>query len=94
MKGVSDYAVVYDISCDNERAKVDKVLKNFGFRIQKSVFECRLNKKAKEELIARLESLNIKTGFIKIYRLEYSFKTPVIGEKKENDIDAGAAFII
>lgn len=41
-KGISDYAVVYDISCDKERARVDRTLKDFGFRVQKSVFECRI----------------------------------------------------
>ncbi len=90
----SDYAVVYDISSDAERTRVDKALKNFGFRIQKSVFECRLNKKGKEELIERLKDLEIKTGFIKVYRLEYSSKNEIIGDKKEPDIDDGHAFIV
>ena len=54
MRGVSDYAVVYDITSDTERGKVDKVLKGFGFRIQKSVFECRLNKRGRNELIGRV----------------------------------------
>lgn len=94
MRGVSDYAVVYDITSDTERGKVDKVLKGFGFRIQKSVFECRLNKRGRNELIDRLEKLQIKTGFIKVYRLEYSSKDTVIGQQKKADIDDGHAFII
>lgn len=94
MKGVADYAVVYDISSDGERAKVDKALKGFGFRIQKSVFECRMDKKGKEELIRKLESLKIETGFVKVYRLEYQSKTNIIGKKKEKDVDDGAAYII
>ena len=94
MKGVADYAVVYDITSDAERAKVDKVLKGFGFRIQKSVFECRLDKKGKMQLIEKLEKLKIKTGFIKVYKLEYQSKFEVIGENKTVNIDDGAAFII
>jgi len=94
MKGVSDYAVVYDISSDTERARVDRLLKDFGFRVQKSVFECRLDRKGRDELIRRLEELNIQTGFIKIYRLEYSSKSPVIGKKTGDNIDNGHAFII
>lgn len=39
MSGISDYAVVYDITSDAERARVDKTLKSFGFRVQKIVFE-------------------------------------------------------
>ena len=94
MKGAGDYAVVYDITSDKERTKVDKILKGFGFRAQKSVFECRLRKKDREDLIKKLENLGIKTGFIKIYRLEYSFKSKTIGENKEKNIDSGYAFII
>ncbi len=44
MRGISDYAIVYDISDDKERGKVDKILKGFGFRVQKSVYECMLKK--------------------------------------------------
>jgi CRISPR-associated protein Cas2 len=91
---ISDYAVVYDISSDAERNRVDKALKGFGFRVQKSVFECRLNRRGKEQLIEKLKALNIETGFIKVYRLEYSSKDIVIGDKKEPDIDDGAAFIV
>lgn len=94
MKGVSDYTVVYDISSNEERTKVDKILKGFGFRVQKSVFECRMNKRGKEELIEKLEKLSIKTGFVKIYRLEYSSKNEIIGDRKKKSIDNGYAFII
>jgi CRISPR-associated protein Cas2 len=94
MKGVSDYAVVYDITSDTERGKVDKVLKGFGFRVQKSVFECRLTRRGRDELIGKLEKLEIKTGFIKVYRLEYTSKNTVIGKTKKKDIDDGYAFVI
>jgi CRISPR-associated protein Cas2 len=94
MSKFSDYAVVYDIACDKERGKVDKILKGFGFRVQKSVFECRLTKGGKTELIEKLKALDIQTGFIKLYRLEYSFKSCLIGKKQGNDIDNNSAFII
>jgi len=38
------YIVTYDISSNKLRRKVDKALKNYGIRIQKSVFACSLNK--------------------------------------------------
>jgi CRISPR-associated protein Cas2 len=93
MKGASDYAVVYDIGSDKERGRIDKVLKGFGFRIQKSVFECRMSKKGKEELITKLTELDIQTGFVKEYRLEYSSKNDVIGKKNGQDIDEGNDYI-
>ena len=94
MKGTADYTVVYDISSDSERVRVDKVLKGFGFRAQKSVYECRLDKRGKRELIQKLGDLKIATGFVKIYRLEYSSKKQVIGVKKGIDPDDGHAFIV
>lgn len=94
MARFSDYAVVYDITDDLERARIDKVLKGFGFRVQKSVFECRMDKKTKNELVRRLRDLNIKTGFIKIYRLEFYYKSDIIGEVKDDDIDNGHAFVV
>lgn len=94
MKGVCDYAVIYDISCNKERRKIDKLLKGFGFRIQKSVFECRLNKRAKRDLHERLLKIDIRTGFVKIYRLEFSSKRIVIGDSNGQTSDSGNAFII
>lgn len=70
MRGIKNYAVVYDITCDRERRRVDKTLKGFGFRVQKSVFECRMNRRGKEELIGKLNKLEVEIGFIKFYRLE------------------------
>ena len=94
MKGVSDYAVVYDITADTEREQVNKVLKGFGFRVQKSVFECRLKKREKDELIRKLEALKIETGFVKVYRIEYSSKNNIVGNRKDKNIDDGHAYII
>ena len=90
----SDYAVVYDISCDRERARVDKALKGFGFRIQKSVFECRLSRRDRERLVSRLNEMNIQSGFVKIYRLEYSFTGKIIGAAVEQSPDEGNAFVV
>lgn len=94
MKKFSEYAVIYDISQDRERRRVEKILKGFGFRIQKSVFECALNRGGREELIRQLEALEVKSGFIKIYRLEYSWKDCTIGEKKRGTLDDDIAFIV
>lgn len=92
--GIGDYAVVYDITCDRERRRVDKLMKGFGFRIQKSVFECRLDRRGKAELIEQLGKLGLKTGFVKIYRLEYSSKNEVVGDRKGESIDEGNAFVV
>ena len=52
MARCSDYCVIYDISDDSERRKVDIILKGYGFRIQKSVFECRMRKRDYNNLVS------------------------------------------
>lgn len=92
-KRSKEYVVVYDISSDRERAKVDKVLKNYGFRIQKSVFECKLNESLKRKLIAELDALNIKTGFLKLYLLTDMIESKTLGNAPKN-MDENDVFIV
>jgi len=40
MPGKTRYLVAYDITDDKKRNRVANILKNYGVRIQKSVFEC------------------------------------------------------
>ncbi len=94
MKNVSDYAVAYDITDDKEREKIARLLKNYGFRVQKSVFECRLTRKDKQRLIDELEGLNVKTGSIKIYRLEFSWKPRTIGKKGSQNPDDDTIYFV
>lgn len=63
------FAVVYDISDDRERRRVDRVLQGFGFRVQRSVFECRLTPGAQRKLRNQLDLLGLKTGFVRLYRV-------------------------
>lgn len=89
----NEYVVVYDISDDKERRKIDKLLKGFGFRIQKSVFECLLNESGKNELIIKLNALQLRSGFARIYRLEKSFGVKNIGQNKEGPDDQSAYIV-
>lgn len=92
-KKFQEYVVVYDISSNSERTKVDKVLKNYGFRIQKSVFECKLTDSMKKKLIIDLNRLSIKTGFVKIYLLTDIVDAKTIGKAK-GTIDDGDVYIL
>jgi CRISPR-associated protein Cas2 len=66
------YVVAYDIEDDRARARIANVMERFGLRVQKSVFECRLEGKDLDRLIRRLER-ELTTvggaGNIRIYRL-------------------------
>jgi len=90
----SKYVVAYDITEDKERKKVDDLLKNFGFRVQKSVFECRLTKRDQNRMLEGLEKLELKTGFVSVYKLQSNSKVKEIGVKKDYNFDDGAAFVI
>ena len=94
MPKFGDYAIVYDISANRERSRVDRLLQSFGFRVQKSVFECRLTTTDRNKLISRLEQIDLRTGFVKIYRLDYTSKNSIVGQQAKPSPDEGAAFII
>jgi len=87
------YVVAYDISEDRERARVDKILIGFGFRVQKSVFECRLSKPARQRLESRLAKLEISSGHVLIYRIATAQRSAAIGAAPPPP-DAEVAFIL
>lgn len=93
MRGVADYTVAYDISSDEERGRVDRLLLGYGFRAQKSVFECRLRRGDRERLERELEALNLETGYVFIYRLQANAAKIVIG-KPPPSIDDDVAYIL
>src|SRR6266496_4283053 len=49
------YLVSYDVSDDNRRRRVMEALKDYGRRVQYSVFECNLDARALAELWDRLD---------------------------------------
>lgn len=83
MPKTGNYVFAYDISLNTERNRVDKVLKEYGFRVQKSVFECMLSEADRDKLLKRLHELDLKSGFVKVYKQEYSFKAQVAGAAPE-----------
>ena len=71
---------MYDVSDDKERRKVDRILIGFGFRVQKSVFECRLGRGDKAQLTRQLNALKLQSGSVKIYRVYAGVANTVIGQ--------------
>ncbi len=47
--------ITYDVTDDERRTDIASELKNFGRRVQKSVFECFLDKNQLNELKVRIE---------------------------------------
>ncbi|ADR19505.1 CRISPR-associated endonuclease Cas2 [Calditerrivibrio nitroreducens] len=64
------YVISYDIADDRKRYRVDKLLKNNGMRVQKSVFECRLTDAQFLTLKMELgKIINYNTDSVRFYYL-------------------------
>lgn len=94
MARVGQYIVVYDISSDKERGKVDKVLAGWGFRVQYSVYECLLSRRDLRILGEQLDRLSLVTGHVRVYRLSSRHKARIVGVVDKPSPDEGAAFIV
>ena len=92
MKCPQDYVIAYDLSDNKERNRVSKLLKGYGFRVQKSLFEIRATKTTLRQLTRALQKLQLESGFARIYPL--GFRTPPlsIGEAPQT-ADTECAFI-
>jgi len=64
------YLVSYDISDDKRRTRLAKTLKDFGDRVQYSVFECNLGGNLLDAMIARIEKIiDQKEDSVRIYTI-------------------------
>ncbi len=64
------YVIAYDIVDNRKRYKTAEILKDYGWRVQKSVFECALTIDVLEELLQKLEDvIDPKTDSLIVYRL-------------------------
>jgi len=82
------YLVCYDIVENRDRYQVVRIMKNYGVRVQKSVFECPgLNERQfvtmKHDLEARIDHINDSLRYYPICRgclrhTEYSGISPVV----------------
>lgn len=90
------YLVCYDIVNDSRRQKVSKLLERYGWRVQKSVFECLVEDKHLERLQNQLLRLiNRHSDQIRFYPLSAPCRENVLilGDKPEFAID-DATFIV
>ncbi|GAK59340.1 CRISPR-associated protein Cas2 [Candidatus Vecturithrix granuli] len=79
----------YDIKNDQRRTKIHDLLKNYGERIQYSVFECELNRKEYQQLRDALDPLIDveETDSVRFYRLcrECRSKLEHVGGRSARD---------
>ncbi len=64
------YLVSYDIPDDRRRTQLAKILKDFGDRVQYSVFECILDKDLLDKMVYRIDKITEKNeDSVRIYSL-------------------------
>lgn len=64
------YVVAFDVVEDAVRYRVVKILLEFGYRVQKSVFECFMSRETVEECVIKLkEVIDAKVDSVRFYPL-------------------------
>ncbi len=63
------YLLAYDIADDKKRLKMANLLEEYGQRVQKSVFECRLNSTEHKNLLRKSQELIEAEDSVRIYPL-------------------------
>ena len=71
--------ITYDIVTDKRRKKIDKLLSEYGIRVNYSVFELRVDKKSYALLMEKLPTLMQERDSVRIYR----FSRDTIAKSKE-----------
>lgn len=74
--------VSYDVHDNRQRTRLAHALKDFGERVQYSVFECHLDAKALDKLRQRVERLiDLAVDSVRIYRFcaECATKVEILG---------------
>lgn len=62
--------ICYDISSNRQRARLHRVLKEYGLNTQKSIFECEVDRLALLEIVREAQQLiNPETDSFRIYRI-------------------------
>jgi len=79
------FAISYDLENDRNRTKLASMLKDFGVRVQKSVFEADLDDAELAELRKKLSAVKLdKSDSIRLYKIcgECAKKIKIFGKGK------------
>jgi len=73
------YLISYDVPAHGRRTKIASLLEDYGQRVQLSVFEVWLDKRALAELLGRLDALlQPEEDSVRVYRLCSACQAAVI----------------
>ena len=72
--------VIYDIIDNKKRSKLANIMKSFGFRVQKSAFEARLEEKKYVKLLSKIQPLIDDNDSVRIYKIRGQGAVTVFGK--------------
>ena len=72
--------VIYDISDSKRRVKIAKILNGYGKRVQKSAFECMLNRKQYDNLLGKLSKIIQEEDLLRVYKISGCADVKVWGD--------------
>ena len=79
--------VIYDVADNKRRLKIAKTLKGYGKRVQKSAFECIINRKQYDTMIQKLVASVDETDLLRVYRIAGSADVKVWGDVALTTLD-------
>jgi CRISPR-associated protein Cas2 len=79
--------VIYDVVDNRRRAKLSKYLKSFGYRVQKSAFECILDLKTYKKLTKGIKKYINSEDLLRIYRMAGNTDVQVWGNVNNTYIE-------
>ncbi|MGA1871277.1 MAG: CRISPR-associated endonuclease Cas2 [bacterium] len=84
------YLISYDIPDDKRRGKLAKVLKDYGDRVQYSVFECLLDHILLKRMVARIKkAIKEEDDSVRIYTLcgNCEKAVTIIGQGERSELE-------
>ncbi|GAB1476809.1 hypothetical protein MASR2M70_16450 [Bacillota bacterium] len=79
--------VIYDISDNKRRTKLGKLLESYGFRVQKSCFECRLTPSKYKSLLEEVNPYIGKEDLLRIYKILNVEDVVIFGDRIYEDLE-------
>lgn len=80
--------IAYDISSNKIRNLLIKILKSYGFRVQRSVFEAMISSKKLEELCGKLKRFSKEKtkDTVRVYSIPYGGRLWTFGDHEEHSL--------
>lgn len=79
--------VIYDISDNPRRYRVNKLLRGYGTRVQRSAFECVLSNRKYNKLIGSIERIISEGDLVRIYKLTENTEVRIWGDTGRIEYD-------